>query len=95
MPVDPNAIATWANAVTVGRVLIAPVLFAVIPDDKGGSWFAFVLWFLLCASDTGLVDEHGLHGIDQLVAPASSDAVLQLAQLGEPLVHQLRIDGTM
>ena len=51
MPVDPNAIATWANAVTVGRVLVAPVLFAVIPEDKGGSWFAFVLWFVLCASD--------------------------------------------
>lgn len=51
MPVDPNAIATWANAVTVGRVLVAPVLFAVIPDDKGGSWFAFALWFVLCASD--------------------------------------------
>ncbi|MGD9704512.1 MAG: CDP-alcohol phosphatidyltransferase family protein [Acidimicrobiia bacterium] len=51
MPVDPNAIATWANAVTVGRVLVSPLLFAIIPDDKGGSWFAFGLWFILCASD--------------------------------------------
>ena len=42
MPVSPNALATWANAVTVGRLLIAPVLFAVIPDGKGGSWAAFV-----------------------------------------------------
>jgi CDP-diacylglycerol---glycerol-3-phosphate 3-phosphatidyltransferase len=51
MPVDPNAIATWANAVTVGRVLVSPLLFAVIPDDKGGSWIALALWFVLCASD--------------------------------------------
>jgi len=51
MPVSPNALATWANAVTVGRLLIAPVLFAVIPDGKGGSWAAFVLWVLLCSSD--------------------------------------------
>jgi CDP-diacylglycerol--glycerol-3-phosphate 3-phosphatidyltransferase len=51
MPVDPNAIATWANAVTVGRLLVSPLLFAVIPEDKGGSWFAVTLWFVLCASD--------------------------------------------
>ena len=51
MPVDPNAIATWANAVTVGRLLVSPLLFAVIPEDQGGSWFAVTLWFVLCASD--------------------------------------------
>lgn len=51
MPVDPGAIATWANAVTVGRVLISPVLFTLIPEDKGGSWIAFLLWFVLCSSD--------------------------------------------
>ena len=51
MPVDPGAIATWANAVTVGRVLISPVMFALIPDNKNGAWVAFVLWFLLCSSD--------------------------------------------
>ncbi len=51
MPVDPGAIATWANAVTVGRVLISPVMFALIPDNKRGAWLAFVLWFILCSSD--------------------------------------------
>jgi CDP-diacylglycerol---glycerol-3-phosphate 3-phosphatidyltransferase len=51
MPVDPNAIKTWANAVTVGRILASPVLFAVIPDTKAGSWVALVLWFVLCSSD--------------------------------------------
>lgn len=51
MPVDPNAIATWANAVTVGRILVSPLMFVVIPDYAGGSWVAFALWFVLCSSD--------------------------------------------
>jgi len=51
MPVDPNAIATWANAVTVMRILLSPILFAVIPSDSNGSWVAWVMWFALCASD--------------------------------------------
>ncbi len=62
MPADPGAIATWANGVTVGRVLIAPVLFALIPDKPGGSWVAFVLWFVLSASDAAdgyLARRHG------------------------------------
>lgn len=56
MSVDPSAIRTWANAVTVGRLLVSPLLFAVIPDDKGGSWVATALWFVLCSSD--LLDGH-------------------------------------
>ena len=51
MPVDENAIATWANAVTVARVLTSPILFAVVPVDGLGSWPVFVFWFLLCVSD--------------------------------------------
>jgi CDP-diacylglycerol---glycerol-3-phosphate 3-phosphatidyltransferase len=47
---NPDAIATWANAITVSRILVAPLLFAIIPDT-GGSWPATVLWFLLCSSD--------------------------------------------
>lgn len=50
MAKNPDAIATWANAITVGRILLAPVLFAMIPDS-GGSWPATVMWFLLCSSD--------------------------------------------
>ena len=49
--VDPGALATWANAITVGRLLLSPLMFWVIPDDPGGAWAAFVLWFLLCVSD--------------------------------------------
>ncbi|HEX9259998.1 MAG TPA: CDP-alcohol phosphatidyltransferase family protein [Acidimicrobiales bacterium] len=47
---NPDAIATWANAITVGRILVAPVLFGMIPD-LGGSWPATVVWVLLCGSD--------------------------------------------
>lgn len=49
--VDPGALATWANAITVGRLLLSPLMFWVIPDDRGGSWVAFALWFVLCISD--------------------------------------------
>ncbi len=51
MPVDPNALATWANAVTVSRILVSPLLFTVIPLDNAGSWLAAWLWFVLCVSD--------------------------------------------
>lgn len=51
MPVDPNAIATWANAVTVGRILLAPLTFVVMPDGDAGSWVALGVWFVLCVSD--------------------------------------------
>jgi CDP-diacylglycerol---glycerol-3-phosphate 3-phosphatidyltransferase len=47
---NPDAIATWANAITVSRILLAPLLFAIIPDS-GGSWPATILWFVLCSSD--------------------------------------------
>ncbi len=51
MPVDPSAVATWANLVTVARVLIAPLMFWLIPADGAGSWVAFGMWFVLCTSD--------------------------------------------
>jgi CDP-diacylglycerol--glycerol-3-phosphate 3-phosphatidyltransferase len=49
--VDPAGLATWANAITVGRLLLSPLMFWVIPGHPRGSWIAFGLWFLLCASD--------------------------------------------
>jgi len=51
MPVDPGALATWANAITVGRLLLSPLMFWLMPDGTGGDWLAFALWFLLSASD--------------------------------------------
>ncbi len=51
MPTDPNAIRTWANAITVSRLLVSPLMFAIIPDNNVGSWAATALWFVLCLSD--------------------------------------------
>ncbi len=49
--VDPAALASWANAITVCRLLLSPLMFLVIPDHPGGGWIAIGLWFALCASD--------------------------------------------
>ena len=49
--VDASRLATWANAVTAGRLLLSPFMFLVIPDHNRGSWPAFGLWFVLCVSD--------------------------------------------
>ncbi|MEY4161579.1 MAG: CDP-diacylglycerol--glycerol-3-phosphate 3-phosphatidyltransferase [Actinomycetota bacterium] len=56
MPVDESAIATWANVVTVTRVLASPFLFAILPSDSRGSWVALALWVVLCSSDA--IDGH-------------------------------------
>ena len=46
-----DSVASWANAITVARLLLSPLMFLAIPEDGLGSWFAFFLWFVLCASD--------------------------------------------
>jgi CDP-diacylglycerol--glycerol-3-phosphate 3-phosphatidyltransferase len=46
----PSALATPANAVTIARLLIAPVLFAMI-GDGGASWPVFVFWMALAITD--------------------------------------------
>ena len=51
MAVEPNALATWANAITTLRLLLAPLMFWMIPDTGRGAWPAAVLWFVLCGSD--------------------------------------------
>lgn len=51
MATDPSAIRTWANAITVSRLLVSPLMFAIIPNDNVGSWAATGLWFILCLSD--------------------------------------------
>jgi CDP-diacylglycerol--glycerol-3-phosphate 3-phosphatidyltransferase len=83
MAVDPNALATWANAITVGRLVLSPVMFLVIPEDNMGSWLAFGLWFLLCVSD----------GIDGYIArrhgTTSSGAFL------DPLADKVLVLGAM
>jgi CDP-diacylglycerol--glycerol-3-phosphate 3-phosphatidyltransferase len=83
MPVDPNALATWANAITVGRLVFSPVMFLVIPDHDQGSWLAFGLWFVLSVSD----------GIDGYIArrhgTTASGAFL------DPLADKVLVLGAM
>ncbi len=83
MTVPPDKIATWANAITVGRLLLSPLMFWVIPDDGMGSWVAFVMWFVFCSSD----------GIDGWIArrhgTTSAGAFL------DPLADKVLILGAM
>ena len=81
--VEPDKLATWANAITVGRLLLSPLMFWAIPRDNQGSWVAFVLWFVLCASD----------GIDGYIArrhgTTSAGAFL------DPLADKVLVLGAM
>jgi CDP-diacylglycerol--glycerol-3-phosphate 3-phosphatidyltransferase len=83
MPVDPSAVKTWANLVTVARVLIAPVMFVLIPDEPGGSWVAFGLWFVLCSTDGidgYLARRHGSTTVGAFLDPLA-DKVLVLGAM--------------
>ena len=83
MPVDPSAVKTWANLVSVSRVLIAPFMFVLIPDHPGGSWPAFALWFLLCCTDGidgYLARRHGSTTVGAYLDPLA-DKVLVLGAM--------------
>ncbi len=83
MALDPIALASWANAITVGRLLLSPLMFLVIPEEAGGSWTAFGMWFVLCLSD----------GVDGYIArrrgTTSSGAFL------DPLADKVLVLGAM
>ena len=83
VPVDPSAIATWANLVTVGRVLIAPLMFWMIPEQPGGAWVAFALWFVLCSSD----------GVDGFLA--RRHGTTYLGTFLDPLADKVLVLGAM
>jgi len=78
-----DSVASWANAITVTRILLSPLMFWAIPRDGSGSWIAFFLWFVLCASD----------GIDGYIArkrgPTSVGAFL------DPLADKVLVLGAM
>jgi CDP-diacylglycerol--glycerol-3-phosphate 3-phosphatidyltransferase len=83
MPVDPSAVKTWANLVTVARVLIAPFMFVLIPDKPGGSWVAFGLWFVLCSTD----------GIDGYLARRHGSTTV--GAFLDPLADKILVIGAM
>lgn len=83
MPVDPSAVKTWANLVTVARVILAPFMLVLIPDSAGGSWAAFILWFALCASD----------GIDGYLA--RRHGATTLGAFLDPLADKILVLGAM
>ena len=79
---DPSAIATWANLVTVARLLVSPIMFAAI-DGRKGSWFATALWFVLCMSDLvdgSLARRHGATRSGAFLDPLA-DKVLVLGAM--------------
>lgn len=85
MPVDPSSVKTWANLVTVARVILAPFMLVLIPDNysDGGSWPAFGLWFVLCASD----------GIDGYLA--RRHGATNLGAFLDPLADKILVLGAM
>ena len=83
MPVDPSKLATWANAITVARLLLSPLMFLVIPEGTAGSWAAFGLWFLLCSSD----------GVDGYVARRSGTT--RSGAFLDPLADKVLVLGAM
>ena len=83
MPVDPSAVKTWANLVTVARVLIAPIMFLLIPQEPGGSWVAFALWFVLCLTD----------GIDGFLA--RRHGATTMGAFLDPLADKVLVLGAM
>lgn len=83
MTVPPDKLATWANAITVGRLLLSPLMFWAIPNHDHGSWISVALWLVLCSSD----------GIDGYIArrhgTTSAGAFL------DPLADKVLILGAM
>ena len=85
---DPSALATWANAVTVARMLLAPLLFNLI-DGKKGSWFVLAMWMALCSTDFidgWLARRHGTTRSGAFLDPLA-DKVLVLGAM-ITLVHE-------
>jgi len=83
MSVDPSAIKTWANLVTVARVILSLPMLVLIPDNGAGSWGAFALWFALCFSD----------GVDGYLA--RRHGATNLGAFLDPLADKILVLGAM
>lgn len=80
---ESRGVASWANAITAGRLMLSPVMFWLIPDHQQGSWVAFWFWFALCLSD--LVDGY----IARRRGPTAAGAFL------DPLADKVLVLGAM
>jgi CDP-diacylglycerol--glycerol-3-phosphate 3-phosphatidyltransferase len=81
--VPPDKLATWANAITVGRLLLSPLMFWAIPNDDQGSWISVTLWFVLCSSDAidgYIARRHGTTSAGAFLDPLA-DKVLVLGAM--------------
>jgi CDP-diacylglycerol--glycerol-3-phosphate 3-phosphatidyltransferase len=78
----PSALATPANFVTVLRLLIAPVLFAMI-FDQVATWPNVVLWTILAATD----------GIDGIIA--RRHGATRSGAFLDPLADKVLVLGAM
>jgi CDP-diacylglycerol--glycerol-3-phosphate 3-phosphatidyltransferase len=78
----PSALATPANFVTVLRLLIAPVLFAMIADHAA-TWPSFLLWTALAATD----------GIDGIIA--RRHGTTRSGAFLDPLADKVLVLGAM
>jgi len=47
----PSAIATPANAITIGRLVLAPLLWLLVVATGGPTWVGLVLWIMLASTD--------------------------------------------
>ncbi len=78
----PSALATPANFVTVLRLLIAPVLFAMI-FDQVATWPNVILWTILAATD----------GIDGIIA--RRHGATRSGAFLDPLADKVLVLGAM
>jgi CDP-diacylglycerol--glycerol-3-phosphate 3-phosphatidyltransferase len=77
----PSALATPANAVTLARFVLTPVLLVVLVG--GPSWVAVALWFVLSASD----------GIDGVIA--RRQGTTRSGAFLDPLADKFLVLGAM
>ena len=82
---------SWANAITAMRILLAPLVFLAIPEDGSGSWWAFLLWFVLCSSDAidgYIARKRGPTAIGAFLDPLA-DKVLVLGAMFTLVAHDV------
>lgn len=81
-PFGPSALATPANLITMGRLVLTVPLLAMIVDD-GASWPAVTLWIALCVTD----------GIDGVLA--RRQGATRSGAFLDPLADKVLVLGAM